>query len=168
MIQRIYIDNGSSVNIIYERCLWCLPEKIKNYVIPPTLSVLGFTGKTVWLMGKILLSFTLEYYTRNKLKTILMEFLIMNTSSPYNRLLGKTGLWQLQAVPSTVHGLLKFPSDECIIMVKSILLDLPKKKSISTPRCYTIKCWIKGEKIVGRNQGNNSQRKAQRTDNQSR
>lgn len=41
-------------------------------------------------------------------------------------LLGSMGLWNLQAVPSTVHGLLKFPFDEGIIIVQSTTLNPPK------------------------------------------
>nr|KAJ0222526.1 hypothetical protein LSAT_V11C200077200 [Lactuca sativa] len=59
--------------------------------------MVGFTGHSVWPIGKILLTFTLEDY---------------RAPYPYNILLGRTGLWKLQAVSSKVHGLLKFHTEE--------------------------------------------------------
>lgn len=37
-------------------------------------------------------------------------------------LLGGTELWKLQVVPSTVHGLVKFPTEEGIAIVQSVML----------------------------------------------
>ncbi|KAL4580201.1 hypothetical protein LXL04_016385 [Taraxacum kok-saghyz] len=119
MVHRIYVDNGSSANIIYAHCLSRLPEEVQKFVRPATSSVVGFAGQSVWPEGKISLPFTLEDYTGKNRKTILAEFIIIKASSPYNMLLGRTGLCQLQAVPSTVHGLLKFPTSQGTITIKT-------------------------------------------------
>lgn len=52
-------------------------------------------------------------------KTILIEFIVIRAPSPYNMLLGRTGLWKLQAFPSTVHNLLKFPTEEVVAIIQS-------------------------------------------------
>lgn len=86
----------------------------------------GFVGPFVWPVGNIPLPFTLEHYMGKERETVLIKFLITKSPSPYNMLLGSMGLWNLQAVPSTVHGLLKFPFDEGIIIVQSTTLNPPK------------------------------------------
>ena len=120
-IHRIYVDGGSSVNIIYEHCLLKLPTEVKGFVrpTPSSLTVIGFAGEPVRPEGRISLPFTLEDYAEDRRKTILADFVIIRAESPYNMLLGRTGIWQLQAVASTVHGLLKFPTDEGIITLRS-------------------------------------------------
>nr|GEZ06455.1 reverse transcriptase domain-containing protein [Tanacetum cinerariifolium] len=42
--------------------------------------------------------------------------------SPYNGIIGRPGLKAIQAVPSTVHGMLKFPTKEGIVTIRSSLL----------------------------------------------
>lgn len=97
LTHRIYVDNGSLVNIMYEHCLERLLEEVNSYIQPTTLSVVGFTGQSVWPEGKLSLPFTLFNYESTLSKTVLPDFIIIKSPSPYNMLLGRTGLWQLQA-----------------------------------------------------------------------
>nr|GFB21745.1 reverse transcriptase domain-containing protein [Tanacetum cinerariifolium] len=48
--------------------------------------------------------------------------MIVKSLSPYNGIIGRPGLKAIQAVPSTVHGMLKFPTDEGIVTIRSSLL----------------------------------------------
>lgn len=95
LTQRIYIDNGSFVNIIYEHFLKGLYTEIQKYSRPTTSTVVGFAGQSVYTMGKIPLPFTVEDYRGRIWKIILTQFLIIRAPSPYNMLLGRTGLWTL-------------------------------------------------------------------------
>ena len=79
--------------------------------------------------GCISLPFTLEDYADRRRKTILTDFVIIRAESPYNMLLGRTGLWQLRAVASTVHGLLKFPTNEGVIILQSAPLRPPEQSN---------------------------------------
>nr|GFC92840.1 reverse transcriptase domain-containing protein [Tanacetum cinerariifolium] len=51
-----------------------------------------------------------------------MNFMILKSLSLYNVIIGRPGLKAIQAVPSTVHGMLKFPTEEGIITIRSSLL----------------------------------------------
>nr|GEZ77866.1 reverse transcriptase domain-containing protein [Tanacetum cinerariifolium] len=51
-----------------------------------------------------------------------MNFMIVKSLSPYNGIIGRLGLKAIQAVPSTVHGMLKFPTEEGIVTIRSSLL----------------------------------------------
>ncbi|GJV47880.1 reverse transcriptase domain-containing protein [Tanacetum coccineum] len=42
--------------------------------------------------------------------------------SPYNGIIGRSGIREIQAVPSTAHGMLKFPVDEGIVTIRSTIL----------------------------------------------
>nr|GFA69602.1 reverse transcriptase domain-containing protein [Tanacetum cinerariifolium] len=52
--------------------------------------------------------------------------------SPYNGIIGRPGLKSIQAVPSTVHGMLKFPVDGGIATIRSTLLIPTECASVTT------------------------------------
>lgn len=45
LIHRVYVDNGSSVNILYEHCLARLPKEVRSFIKPATL--VGFASQSV-------------------------------------------------------------------------------------------------------------------------
>nr|GFD04925.1 reverse transcriptase domain-containing protein [Tanacetum cinerariifolium] len=51
-----------------------------------------------------------------------MNFMIVKSLSPYNDIIGRPGLKAIQAVPSTIHGMLKFSTEEGIVTICSSLL----------------------------------------------
>ncbi|GKG51437.1 hypothetical protein Tco_0541821, partial [Tanacetum coccineum] len=74
-------------------------------MIPATTPLLGFNGEISWPLGQISLMVTLgdeEHST-----SALMNFMVVRSPSPYNGIIGRPGL--SQTVPSTAHGMLKFP-----------------------------------------------------------
>ncbi|GKG56210.1 hypothetical protein Tco_0577285, partial [Tanacetum coccineum] len=40
----------------------------------------------------------------------MMRFTVISAPSPYNIILGRPALKQLRAIPSTIHGMMKFPT----------------------------------------------------------
>ncbi|CAH1428426.1 unnamed protein product [Lactuca virosa] len=96
-----------------------LPKAVRNFVEPATTAVVGFVGQAVWPEGRISLPFTLVEYQKDVRKTILADFIIIKSYSPYSMLLGRTKMYQLRDVPSIVHGLLKFPSEHGIITLRN-------------------------------------------------
>ncbi|GJT11766.1 hypothetical protein Tco_0858808 [Tanacetum coccineum] len=48
----------------------------------------------------------------------LINFIVVRSPSPYNGIIGRPGVRKLQAVPSTVHGMLKIPVDGGVINLK--------------------------------------------------
>ncbi|GJW37547.1 hypothetical protein Tco_0060467, partial [Tanacetum coccineum] len=48
-----------------------------------------------------------------------MNFIVVRSPSPYNRIIRRPEVRKLQLVPSTVHGILKIPVDGGVITLKS-------------------------------------------------
>nr|GEU85126.1 reverse transcriptase domain-containing protein [Tanacetum cinerariifolium] len=61
-----------------------------------------------------------------------MNFMVVKSLSPYNGIIGRPGLKAIQAVPSTVHGMLKFPTEDGIVTICSSLLIPTECASIKT------------------------------------
>nr|GEV47399.1 reverse transcriptase domain-containing protein [Tanacetum cinerariifolium] len=51
-----------------------------------------------------------------------MNFMIARLLSPYNGIIGRPGIREIQAVPSTAHEMLKFPVDGGIVTIRSTIL----------------------------------------------
>ncbi|GKF37439.1 hypothetical protein Tco_0114197, partial [Tanacetum coccineum] len=51
-----------------------------------------------------------------------MNLLVVMSLSPYNGIIGRHGIREIQAVPSTAHGMLKFPMDGGIVTIRSTIL----------------------------------------------
>nr|GEX91774.1 reverse transcriptase domain-containing protein [Tanacetum cinerariifolium] len=120
MIHRMYVDEGSSMEILHEHCFNRLWPEVKNQMVPATASVTGFSGETIWPLGQLRLLVTIgdvDHSTK-----VWINFMIVRSLSPYNGIIGRPGIKEIQAVPSTAHGMLKFPVDEGIIIVCSTIL----------------------------------------------
>lgn len=108
-VEQVYIDNGSRVNVIYEHCLRQLPIDWRKHLQPPCQGPLvEFTGHNIWPTGIVRLPFTLFSHDREKEITTGLEFSVVDRPTEHNILLGRPALFQLQAIPSTLHGVLKF------------------------------------------------------------
>nr|GEX96776.1 reverse transcriptase domain-containing protein [Tanacetum cinerariifolium] len=51
-----------------------------------------------------------------------MHFMIVRSLSPYNGIIRRPGIKEIQSVPSTAHGMLKFPTDGGIVTIRSTIL----------------------------------------------
>ncbi|GKE00843.1 hypothetical protein Tco_1388826 [Tanacetum coccineum] len=54
MIHRMYVDGGSSTEVLYEHCFNQLRPEIKSQMVPTTTSLTSFSGETIWPMGEAL------------------------------------------------------------------------------------------------------------------
>nr|GEX03761.1 reverse transcriptase domain-containing protein [Tanacetum cinerariifolium] len=79
-------------------------------MVPATTSLTGFSGETTWPLGQLKLLVTIGDATHST--KAWMNFMIVKSLSPYNGIIGRPGLNAVQAIPSTVHGMLKFPTEE--------------------------------------------------------
>nr|GEZ06285.1 reverse transcriptase domain-containing protein [Tanacetum cinerariifolium] len=127
---RMYIDGGSSMEILYEHCFNRLQLEIKSQMVPATTSLTGFSGETTWPLGQLRLLVTIGDITHST--KAWMNFMIVKSLSPYNGIIGRPGLKAIQAIPSTVHGMLKFPTKEGIVTIRSSLLIPAECTSIDT------------------------------------
>jgi hypothetical protein len=108
-IHRILIDTGSSADILYRSAFELMKIDIRK-VIPARHSLVGFTGEQVLPLGSIELPVMAGAYPRQR--TIMVRFLIIDRPSAYNAILRRTALNVLQAVTSTPHLSMKFPTEE--------------------------------------------------------
>nr|GFB04011.1 reverse transcriptase domain-containing protein [Tanacetum cinerariifolium] len=129
-IHRMYIDGGSSMEILYEHCFNRLWPDINRQMVSATTSLTGFSGETTWPLGQLKLLVTIGDATHST--KAWMNFMIAKSLSPYNGIIGRPGLKAIQAVPSTVHGMLKFPTEEGIVTIRSSLLILAECALVNT------------------------------------
>ena len=73
--------------------------------------IVGFDGKIVVPEGQIKLLVVI------KGKEAMVNFIIINTFSPYIVILGRPWICVMAAIPSTLHQKVKFPTKDGIIMV---------------------------------------------------
>ncbi|XP_023732695.1 uncharacterized protein LOC111880502 [Lactuca sativa] len=104
----VYVDTGSSVDIIYEHCFRLLPDRCKEYLQPTTGRLVGFTGHSLWPLGTIHLPLTITSHDKQQKKTALIDFVVIRHAAEQDIILGRTTLLKLGAVPSTMHGVMKF------------------------------------------------------------
>nr|GFB20149.1 reverse transcriptase domain-containing protein [Tanacetum cinerariifolium] len=99
-------------------------------MVPETTSLTGFSGETTWPLGQLKLLVTIGDATHST--KAWMNFMIVKSLSPYNDIIGRPGLKAIQAIPSTVHGMLKFPTKEGIVTIHSSLLIPAECASVDT------------------------------------
>ncbi|GJZ44312.1 reverse transcriptase domain-containing protein [Tanacetum coccineum] len=132
-VHRMYVDGGSSMEVLYEHCFNRLRPEIKSQMVPATTSLTGFSGETIWPLGQLRLLVTIgdaEHSTK-----AWMNFMIVRSLSPYNGIIGRPGIREIQAVPSTAHGMLKFPVNGGIVTIRSTILTPTECATIaSTPK----------------------------------
>nr|GEU85147.1 retrotransposon protein, putative, Ty3-gypsy subclass [Tanacetum cinerariifolium] len=109
----IYIDGGSPFEVMYEHCFQNPGTKTKVKLKELGTPLVGFFGEVSYPIGTINLNVTIG--EPGKLQTVMMEFMVVKSHSPYNIILGRTGLRRLGAVASTIHLMIKFPIANRII-----------------------------------------------------
>ncbi|GJV55727.1 reverse transcriptase domain-containing protein [Tanacetum coccineum] len=116
-VHRMYVDGRSASEILYEHCFSRLRPKIKRQLIPAITPLIRFSDEIIWPIGQIELLVAIG--DEEHFASALMNFVVVRSPSPYNGIIGRPGVRKLQAVPSTVHGMLKIPVDGGVITLKS-------------------------------------------------
>ncbi|XP_073278611.1 uncharacterized protein [Primulina huaijiensis] len=105
-VARIFIDNGSSMNILFKNTLDQM--KVEGFEFEPIITPLyGFAGYVIPQQGRIVLPLSLGHEPRRV--TNMTTFTVVDTPSAYNGILGRPALKDFRAVASTYHQKLKFP-----------------------------------------------------------
>ncbi|GAV76075.1 hypothetical protein CFOL_v3_19550, partial [Cephalotus follicularis] len=93
-MKRILIDNGSSTDILYKHAFDQLripADQLKPVKTP----LIGFAGETIHPLGSINLSVVAG--TAPRQSQVEMTFLVVDTPSPYNAIVGRPGFNLLEA-----------------------------------------------------------------------
>ncbi|XP_075494074.1 uncharacterized protein LOC142531736 [Primulina tabacum] len=124
-VLRVFVDNGSSVNVIFKEAL--VQMDLHEYQLEAVETVLfDFAGHAVYPEGEITLPLTLG--TGDLRKTVMSVFTVVDAPSSYNIILGRPAMNEIRAVASTYHHKIKFPFRGQVGEVKG---DQP-----SSRRCY--------------------------------
>ncbi|XP_073159043.1 uncharacterized protein [Henckelia pumila] len=108
-VKKILVDSGSSADIIFHNAFVKLG--IDNASLTPVNTPLvGFAGEIVEALGEVTLPLSLGSYPRRV--TRMVKFLVVQSSSAYNVILGRPSLNLFRAISSTYHMKLKFPTPE--------------------------------------------------------
>ncbi|XP_058228070.1 uncharacterized protein LOC131336300 [Rhododendron vialii] len=100
LVQRVLIDQGSSVEILYYSAFKAIGLS-KDQLSPVDAPLVGFIGIPIYPVGQIVL---LVFAGSVQLD---MEFIVVNSPSPYNAILGRNWLHDM-AVASTLHQCVRF------------------------------------------------------------
>ncbi|GJR01411.1 hypothetical protein Tco_0524395 [Tanacetum coccineum] len=116
-LKKIHVDSGSSSEIMYEQCFSNFNTNVRSRLKKCKASLVGFSGETYHPLGLIDLWVTMGEAGRNK--TVFMEFEIVKCRSPYNVMMGRTGMRSLGAIVSTIHSMIKFPTDQGVVTMET-------------------------------------------------
>ncbi|XP_075515568.1 uncharacterized protein LOC142550215 [Primulina tabacum] len=105
-ILRIFVDSGSSVNVIFKDAF--VQMDLQGFHLEAVETALfGFAGHVVYPEGKIVLPLTLG--SQDLKKTVMTFFTVVDSPSSYNIIMGRPAMNELKAVASTYHQKIKFP-----------------------------------------------------------
>ncbi|XP_073298467.1 uncharacterized protein [Primulina huaijiensis] len=105
-VAKIFIDNRSSVNVLFKSTLDQM--KVEGFEFEPISTPLyGFAGHDIQSLGQIVLPLSLGTDLRRVTKMI--AFAVVDTPTAYNGILRRPALKDFRAVASTYHQKLKFP-----------------------------------------------------------
>ncbi|GJR64579.1 reverse transcriptase domain-containing protein [Tanacetum coccineum] len=132
LIHRMYVDRGASSEILYEHCFNQLRPEIRNQMVLATTYLVGFSGEIIWPMGQV--SLLIKIGDEEHSTFAWMNFMVVRSHSPYNRIIGRPGVRRIKAIPSTAYGMLKFPVTGGTVTLRSSRIIPLKCAMISGPK----------------------------------
>ncbi|GKC90266.1 reverse transcriptase domain-containing protein, partial [Tanacetum coccineum] len=146
LVHRMYVDGGASSEILYEHCFNQLRPEIKNQMVPATTYLVGFSEEIIWPLGQV--SLLVKIGDEEHSTSAWMNFMIVRSHSPYNRIIGRSGVRRIKAILSTAHGILKFPVTSGTVTLRSSRIIPLECLMISRPKTQQpVVDWVTEEKI---------------------
>ncbi|GJZ33333.1 reverse transcriptase domain-containing protein [Tanacetum coccineum] len=127
-VHHMYVDGGSSSEILYEQCFNRFRLEVKSQMVPATTQLVGFNGEIIWPPGQI--SLLVKIGNEEHSTSAWMNFMAVRSPSPYNKIIGRPRV-RIQAVPSTAHGMLKFPVTGGTVTLQSSMIILLECRMVS-------------------------------------
>ncbi|XP_031120929.1 uncharacterized protein LOC116024169 [Ipomoea triloba] len=141
-VQRVMVDTGSSVNVMYLDVFRKL-QLDRSQLMPVRTPLSGFTGAMVYPEGVIRLP--VEVGTVPRALQVTMEFVVVDLACVHNAILGRPGISQLGAIISMPHLCMKFQTPEGVGTVRGdpqsarrCYVRAVQKQDTSTSRVNTI------------------------------
>ncbi|GJY01904.1 reverse transcriptase domain-containing protein [Tanacetum coccineum] len=137
LVHRMYVDVGASSEILYEHYFVRLPPEIRSRMVPPTTYLTGFSRETIWPLGQI--SLLVKIGDRGHSTSAWINFMVVRSPSQHNKIIGMPGIRKIRVIPSTAHGMLKFPVEGGTITLRSSRVILMECAMIFGPRTRPLK-----------------------------
>ena len=104
-VKKVMMDGGSAVEVIYPDLYKGLNLKLQD-LMPYSSPLMSFDEKLVIPKGVIRLPI------QTSPEIVEMNFIVVDTYSPYTTIVGRPWLYTLGAVASSLHQKVKFPSED--------------------------------------------------------
>ncbi|XP_075640349.1 uncharacterized protein LOC142612109 [Castanea sativa] len=111
IVKRVLVDKETGAEVMYPdlfKGLGLKSEDLSKYNTP----LVGFDGEMVVLEGQISLPVNMEG------KEVMVNFIVVNSFSPYTAILDRPWIHAMGVVPSTLHVKVKFHTDHGIAVVR--------------------------------------------------
>ena len=119
-VHRVFVDNGSSVNVLYYSTFQKMGLPDKDMTIE-NIYIYGFGGEAVKVKGVIQLPVTIGEEPCSV--TQMVSFMIVDQESSHNALIGRPMLKDMRIVTSIYHLCMKFPTPRGMGCVKGCQVD---------------------------------------------
>ncbi|GKB02713.1 reverse transcriptase domain-containing protein [Tanacetum coccineum] len=86
-------------------------------MVPATTYLTRFSGETIWPLGQI--SLLVKIGDEEHSTSAWMNFMVVRSPSQHNGIIGRPGIRKIRAIPSTAHGMLKFPVEGGTVTLRS-------------------------------------------------
>nr|GEV55446.1 hypothetical protein [Tanacetum cinerariifolium] len=131
-VHRMYVNRGSSSEILYEHCFNRFCPEVRSQMILATTPLVEFSREIIWPLWKILLLIKIGDEEHPTLAW--MNFMIVRSPSPYKGIIRRPRVRRIQEISSTTHGMLKFPmTGETVTLQSSRIIPL-ECTMVSGPR----------------------------------
>ena len=104
-VKRVMVDSGNAAEVMYPDLYKGLNLKLED-LMPYSSPLMSFDGKLVIPKGMIRLPI------QTGLEIVEVNFIVVDTYSPYTTIVGRPWLHTLGAVASSLHQKVKFPSED--------------------------------------------------------
>ncbi|XP_070014882.1 uncharacterized protein [Nicotiana sylvestris] len=109
-VKQVLIDPGSSMNFILLRLLNKMQAEDK--LVPKAHTLSGFDNSSIVTKGEVVLTTFAEGVVKDA------KFQVVEMDMAYNMILGRPWIHEIDVVPSTLHQVIKFPSQWGICQIR--------------------------------------------------